>query len=81
MARAAGWGLFPPELVPIALCGGGAKPPFSLGNAAGNAAPTPGLGWDFLKSDERLGTSPEGAEPVDAVEETEAVRRCAGGGV
>ena len=81
-AARAGWGLFfpiLPEPALLTLCGGGANPPFSLGNAGGNAGPVPGLGWDFLKSDEtaapldavltfpteRLDTSPEGTEPAD----------------
>jgi hypothetical protein len=78
----AGWGLFLPTLLEpalLTLCGGGANPPFSLGNALGNAGPVPCLACDFLKSDEtaatldvvstfpieRLDTSPEGVDPVD----------------
>ena len=58
-----GWGLFlstPPEPALLTLCGGGANPPFSLGNALGTTAPVPGLGWGFLKNDTT-------AEPLDAV--------------
>jgi hypothetical protein len=81
----AGWEVFDvPEVVLLTLCGGGANPPFSLGNALGNTV-TPALAWGgFLNSDEtaapveevsmfptvRPVTSPAGAVPVDAGPET-----------